>query len=130
MNTNQSTTKSADTITLDELAQKVEELARQLNQLREELEWRQAEEIAARIERGEERLYPIELVERVIVDDEQPLKVFREWRGMTQEELAKKAGTTKGYISQIETRHRKPGRKLLFRLAEVLDISPDLLLEE
>ena len=101
-----------------------------LEYLVDELEDLRAEQIAGRIDRGEEELIPSEMVRRVIVDDEQPLKVIREWRGLSQEELAQKAGTTKGYISQIETRHRKPGRKLLFRLAKALDVPLDLLLEE
>lgn len=130
MNTNHPEVKQNASITLEALAQKVEDLSRQVGQLVEELHWKQAEEIAARIDRGEERLYPLELAKRVFVDGEPPLKVFREWRGLTQEELAEKAGTTKGYISQIETRHRQPGRKLLYRLAEALDVSPELLLEE
>ena len=130
MNTNHPEVKPDASITLEELARKVEDLSRQVSLLVEELHWKQAEDIAARIDRGEERLFPLELAKRVIVDDEPPLKVFREWRGLTQEELAQKAGTSKGYISQIETRHRQPSRKLLYRLAEALDVSPELLLEE
>ncbi len=130
MNTNHSNMKPSGAVTLDELARKIDTLAQQISQLREELHWRQAEEVVARIDRGEERLVPLEVLERVLNDDVTPLKVLREWRRMTQEELAEKAGTSKAYISQIETRRRKPGRKLLFRLAEALDVSPDLLLEE
>ena len=130
MNTNHSNMKPSGAVTLDELARKIDTLAQQISQLREELHWRQTEEVVARIDRGEERLIPLEVLERVLNDDVTPLKVLREWRRMTQEELAEKAGTSKAYISQIETRRRKPGRKLLFRLAEALDVSPDLLLEE
>ena len=130
MNTNHSNTKSSETITLDELARKIDALAQQISQLREELHWRQAEEVAARIDRGEERLVPLEVLERVLNDDVTPLKAIREWRGMRQEELARMVGTSKAYISQIETRHRRPGRKLLFRLAEALDVAPELLLED
>ena len=123
-------TKPPETITLEELARKIDALAQQISQLREELHWRQAEEMAARIDRGEERLVPLEVLERVLNDDVTPLKAIREWRGLSQEELAEKAGTSKAYISQIETRHRKPGRKLLFRLAEALDVAPELLVED
>lgn len=130
MNTNHSNTKPSESITLEELARKIDALARQISQLREELQWRQAEEMAARIDRGEEQLVPLEVLERVLNDDVTPLKAIREWRGITQEELAEKAGTSKAYISQIETRHRRPGGKLLFRLAEALDVAPELLLED
>ena len=130
MNTNHSNTKPSEPITLEELARKIDALAQQISQLREELHWRQAEDVAARIDRGEERLVPLEVLERVLNDDVTPLKAIREWRGLSQEELAEKAGTSKAYISQIETRHRRPGRKLLFRLAEALDVAPELLVED
>ena len=64
-------------------------------------------------------------MERLIIGGEQPVKVFREYRGMTQEELARRAGTSKNYISQIENRRRRAGRKLQARLAEALGLDPE-----
>ncbi len=103
---------------------------RRLASLEDEVTELQAECVMERIRNGVEPLYPVDIMRRVFVNGEHPVKVLREWHGITQEELAEKVGTSKAYISQIETRHRKPGRKLLFRLAEALDVSPDLLLEE
>ena len=85
----------------------------------------EAERIRHQIETGEEELYPSDLVERLIIGGEQPVKVFREYRGMTQEELARRAGTSKNYISQIENRRRRAGRKLQARLAEALGLDPE-----
>jgi DNA-binding XRE family transcriptional regulator len=56
-----------------------------------------------------------------------PLKAFREHRGLTQAELAKAAGTSAVYISQLERGIRRMGRKLRAKLGGVLVIEPALL---
>jgi transcriptional regulator with XRE-family HTH domain len=56
-----------------------------------------------------------------------PVKVFREHRGMTQAALAKAAGTSAVYVSQIERGERPAGRRLLPRIAEALRIDIDML---
>jgi XRE family transcriptional regulator of biofilm formation len=58
------------------------------------------------------------------------LRRWRRERGLTQEELAKKAGVTKFYISQLETgiRHN-PSLPVLRRLAKALGVSAGELLE-
>ena len=93
--------------------------------LLDDLDIARAQVIMERVRSGEEELYPSELVERLIIGGEQPVKVFREYRGMTQEELARRAGTSKNYISQIENRRRRAGRKLQARLAEALGLDPE-----
>ncbi|MCU7839744.1 MAG: helix-turn-helix domain-containing protein [Candidatus Thiodiazotropha sp. (ex Troendleina suluensis)] len=66
-----------------------------------------AEDIAAAdvsmavLDRGEDELIPADVVRRIILSDDHPLKVWREFRGLTQERQADKAGTTKSSISQI-----------------------------
>lgn len=45
-------------------------------------------------------------VAHALLDGEQPVKVWREQRGLTQEALAGKAGISKAYLCQIETRKR------------------------
>jgi DNA-binding XRE family transcriptional regulator len=101
-----------------------------LEKLVEELEMAEAVELHNRIKAGEEETFPESLVIRIIDNGESPLKVFREYRGLTQEQLAEKAGTTKNYISQIENRRRHAGRKLLKRLAQALNLSPEDLADE
>ena len=46
---------------------------------------------------------------------------------MTQVELARASGTSSVYISQIERGKRRPGRRLLAKLAQALDVASDLL---
>ena len=45
-------------------------------------------------------------VANALLDGEQPVKAWREQRGLTQDALAAKAGISKPYLSQIETRKR------------------------
>jgi DNA-binding XRE family transcriptional regulator len=83
--------------------------------------------ILAEAARGEQS-FPLDIVKRIL-DGESQIKVFREWRGMTQAELAKKSGLAKLYISQLETGHRKIGGQAAKKLAPALDIGLDVLME-
>lgn len=73
-----------------------------------------------------EPVYPAEIVQRLI-SGEPPIKVFREHRRLSQSQLAKAAGTSAQYISQIERGDRDPGKKLLPRLAAKLSVDEELL---
>ena len=68
-------------------------------------------------------------VANAILDGEQPLKVWREHRGLTQEALAEKAGISKAYLCQIETRKRVGAMKTLKLLADKLAVSVNELHE-
>jgi len=109
------------------LAELVETLRRRVERLEEELLLLRAEKVAERIDRGEEQTFPAALARRVFVDNEHPIRVFREWRGLTQQQLAELAGTSKNYISQLETGHRRPGSRLLYKIAKALDVPADIL---
>lgn len=67
---------------------------------------------------------PHAVVARIVAGDN-AIAVYRAWRGYSQRTLAKSAGVSPGYISQIERGKRQPSRKLLARLATVLDLDPD-----
>lgn len=57
-----------------------------------------------------------------------PVKAWREYRDMTQAELAQAAGMARGYLGQIETRARVGTVDALARLARALSIMVDELL--
>jgi DNA-binding XRE family transcriptional regulator len=75
---------------------------------------------------GEER-FPIEIVDRLLAK-ESPLKVYREYRGLTQRELARKARITPLYLSQIETGARRGSLKVLGALGKALAVEIDDLI--
>lgn len=61
-------------------------------------------------------------VARQLVSGESPIRVFREYRGLTQAALAEAAGTNAQYVSQIERGDRDVGKKLLPKLAAALGV--------
>ena len=55
---------------------------------------------------GHEVLVPKTAVDR-LASGENPIRVLREWRDMTQAELAVSVGITQGYLSELEAGKRK-----------------------
>ena len=83
---------------------------------------RDFDEISAAIERGDEELIPAEVV-NAIVDGRNPIKVWREYRGLTQQQLADIVRISKPYLSQIETGKRTGTTDVLSAIAKALDVS-------
>lgn len=69
-------------------------------------------------------LVPGEFAERLI-DGENPVKVWRDYRGMTQVRLAEAAGLDQADVSRIERGQREPSGHTLRGLAEALDVTVD-----
>lgn len=86
-----------------------------------------AAEIAAfrqRLEAGEETAFPAEVAHRIL-DGQNPVKVWREYRKMTQDMLAAQAGISKAYLCQIETGKRAGAIKTLRAIAAALGLKLD-----
>jgi DNA-binding XRE family transcriptional regulator len=81
-------------------------------------------EFDARLARGEEELIPAEYVNRMI-DGENKIRVWREYRGMSVKALAEAAGVTAAYLSQIETGAREGTIDTLKKLSSVLRVAID-----
>lgn len=47
---------------------------------------------------------------------------IRNWRGLTQRELADGAGLTQGFLSDLESRRRMASAETARKLASVLDV--------
>lgn len=71
-----------------------------------------------------EELVPSSVV-YAIIDGENPIKVWREYRGLTQQELAKTAVISPSYLSQIETGKREGKTAVLQAIAHALDLTLD-----
>ncbi|MEQ1864925.1 MAG: helix-turn-helix transcriptional regulator [Micropepsaceae bacterium] len=65
-----------------------------------------------------------------IVAGENAVKVYREWRGLTQDALARKVDSAKAYISQIETGAKPGGRAILRKIAVALAVPVSALSED
>ncbi len=73
--------------------------------------------------------FPIEVVDRLLAH-ENPIKVYREYRGLTQHRLAQTAGIGKSYLSQIESGKRGGSSKVLRAIAKALDVDLDDVVAE
>jgi DNA-binding XRE family transcriptional regulator len=76
----------------------------------------------AAIERGEEELIPSEVV-YAILDGENPIRVWREYRGLTQKQLAEAANISKPYLSQLETGKRTGTTEVMTAVANALNLT-------
>lgn len=76
------------------------------------------------LERGEEELISSEVVYRLL-DGENPIRVWRESRGLTQQQLAETAGISIPYLSQLESGKRKGSTDVLSAIAKALQLSLD-----
>jgi DNA-binding XRE family transcriptional regulator len=82
----------------------------------------------AQIVAGEE-LVPRQVV-YALLDGENPIRVWREYRGLTQQQLADQAGISKPYLSQLEAGKRHGGVAVLKRIAQALKLNlEDLMVE-
>jgi DNA-binding XRE family transcriptional regulator len=81
-------------------------------------------EFDARLARGDEELIPAEYVNRML-DGENKIRVWREYRGLTVKVLAEAAGVTPAYLSQIETGAREGTLATLKKLSAALRVTID-----
>ncbi|NJS40133.1 MAG: helix-turn-helix domain-containing protein [Rhodobacteraceae bacterium] len=78
----------------------------------------------ARLSSGEEELVPAPIANRLL-DGENPLRVYRDLRGLTQAALASKAGVNRVTIAEIETGRKQGSVATLRALAAALTITLD-----
>lgn len=82
------------------------------------------DEAKRRIVAGEDELLPAAVANRLL-DGENPVRVFRQHRGLSATDLARHAGVAKAYLSQIESGARQGSVSTLQALAQVLGVSID-----
>ncbi len=85
------------------------------------------EEIYDLAKKEESESFPIEVADRLLAGIS-PIKVYREYRGMSQNELAAASNISPAYLSQIETGRRVGSARTLASIAHALEVSLDDLL--
>lgn len=85
------------------------------------------DEAKAKIEAGEE-LIPSK-VAYALLDGKNPIRVWREYRALTQQQLAEKAGLSKPYLSQLESGKRNGTTEILKKLAQALSVGLEELVD-
>ena len=73
---------------------------------------------------GEEELIPDYMVGQLL-DSENPIRVWREYRALTQAKLARAAGISTAYLSQLESGKRVGTADVLSRIARSLNVTVD-----
>lgn len=74
------------------------------------------------IEDGEEETVPARVV-YAILDGENPIRVWRNYRGLTQQKLSESAGISKPYLSQLESGKRAGTTEILSAIANALGLT-------
>ncbi len=83
------------------------------------------DEVMARIESGREATFPLDVVKKM--RSQNRVAVLREYRGMTQKQLAALAGTDPMTISQIESGRARGGLDVMRNIAAALEVDLDML---
>jgi DNA-binding XRE family transcriptional regulator len=82
------------------------------------------DEIRAALVQGDEELVPAALANQLL-DGQNPIRVWRIYRGLTQAGLAERAGISPAYLSQLEASKRVGTAEVLGRLAAQLQVAVD-----
>lgn len=70
---------------------------------------------------------PGEVMDALTARTEHPVKILRKYRGLTQRELAAKAGISRPYLTEIETGKKDGSMRALRSIAEVLGVQAGML---
>lgn len=81
------------------------------------------------LEEGRDELIPGEVVDRLLAG-EPPLKVWREHRRLSQSALADRAGVSQSYVAMMESGDRTGRVEALRKIAGVLGVGLDDLLDD
>lgn len=65
---------------------------------------------------------PDDILARLLLGNESPVKILRKYRGLTQVELADKSGLSRPYLAEIETKRKKGSVTALKNLAVALNV--------
>jgi len=94
-----------------------------------------AEDVAAvdayqrKLAAGEEEAIPEEFADRLI-DGENPVRVYRELRGISAKALAERTGISAAFLSEIENGKKEGGVATLKRIASTLGVMLDDLVND
>lgn len=65
---------------------------------------------------------PDDVLEKITVGNQSPIKIIRKYRGMTQDDLANAAGISRPYLTEIETGRKEGSIRSLKSIAKALNV--------
>lgn len=77
--------------------------------------------------RPDQETVPIAVADSLL-ESRNPIRVWRQHRGLTQEQLARAADVRRAYVAQLETGRRRGSTTVLARIAVALGVDLDDLL--
>jgi len=80
-----------------------------------------ADRVRRNIAEGLDEMVPADIVDRLL-DGENPVRVWRDHRQLSAQTLAKNAGISAAYLSEIERGRKEGSVSVLKRIAEVLSV--------
>ncbi len=89
----------------------------------------EAKAISEKIAQGQMEVYPSEFVDRLMLSDENKVKVCREYRGLTQEALASAINKSVELIRKIESGKSEGSVSTIKAIAGVLGFDMSLLVK-
>ena len=72
---------------------------------------------------GRNKGLPDDILDALTAREDSPVKIMRKYRGLTQKELADKAGISRPYLTEIETGKKDGSIRAMKSLAEVLGVT-------
>ena len=66
---------------------------------------------------------PDDILDALTAREESPVKILRKYHGLTQADLANRAGISRPYLTEIETGKKDGSIRAMKSLAEVLGVS-------
>jgi DNA-binding XRE family transcriptional regulator len=88
---------------------------------------RDYDELTAGIKAGTVELFPDSVVVDMI-NGKNPIKLWREFRTLTQQQLAEKVGISVPFLSQLESGKRTCSMKVMVALSSALSVDIELLI--
>ena len=76
---------------------------------------------------GKDSILPDEIMQELSLEQSNPIKIIRKYRGMTQDDLAQVAGLSRPYLTEIETGRKDGSIRSLKSIAKSLNVSLELL---
>jgi DNA-binding XRE family transcriptional regulator len=70
---------------------------------------------------------PEDILDQLAAKKASPVKILRKHRGLTQEELAAKAGISRPYLTEIETKRKDGSVRAIKKIAEILEVDVGML---
>ncbi len=70
---------------------------------------------------------PNDILDALTAREQSPVKILRKHRGMTQVDLARQAGISRPYLTEIETGKKDGSLRAMKALAEVLGVNVGVL---